>query len=499
MENSSARILIVDDEKVTCTILETVLKGAGYETIISYTGEQALQFVREEEPDLVLLDVMLPDISGYDVYKKIKEDDASHSLPVIFVTSLDEDSVLNYCDEIQEGVDYILKPLRADILLARVANVINVVTIKKQLARQNEKLKTEIIKRNRLSAVIEQFTDSVLIVDSYGSITYANKACERNSGFTVEELLGRKVWDVQHVSQEDEKKHPVLDLILRGEEWQGTISSPKKNGSLYLEDISIIPLHKDEGKNSCHVMIKKDVTEKRRLESIASSVNLMDNVGFVFSGIRHELGNPINSLKMTLSVLSKKINDFPKETVQDFLDRSLHEVGRIEYLLKSLRSFSMFELPVPAVINLPEFLDKLVAIHRKDLARSRVHITFEVEENAGIVFADERALLQVMLNLLTNAANALEGRPEPTISILAKKESDALVCLLLKDNGCGISEKNQEMLFKPFFTTRAEGTGLGLVIVKKMLAQMDSSIHVSSTEDVGTEISILLPTREVVK
>ena len=442
---------------------------------------------------------MLPDISGYEVYKKIKDDPANHSLPVIFVTSLDEDSVLNYCDEIHEGVDYILKPLRADILLARVANVINVVKIKKQLARQNEKLKEEIVQKNRLSAVIEQFSDSVLIVDGFGKISYANKECEKNSGFSVEELVGKQIWDILHVSMKDAKTHSMLELILAGKEWQGTIQNRKKNGNLYMEDVSILPLQEDDGKNKCHVIIKKDVTEKRRLESIASSVNLMDNVGFVFSGIRHELGNPINSLKMTLSVLSKKINDFPKETVKDFLDRSQHEVGRIEYLLKSLRSFSMFELPVPAEIELSGFLNKLVAMHRKDLAKGRVQITFEVEESAETVFADERALLQVMLNLLTNAANALEGRSEPQIKIRAKKESHSLVCLSLEDNGCGISEKNQEMLFKPFFTTRAEGTGLGLVIVKKMLAQMDSSIHVSSTEDVGTVISILLPIREVVK
>ncbi len=499
MENSSANILIVDDEAVTCTILETVLERAGYKTMISNNGEQALRSVRDEAPDLVLLDVMLPDISGYDVYKKIKEDPANHSLPVIFVTSLDEDSVLNYCDEIREGVDYILKPLRADILLARVANVINVVKIQKQLVRQNEKLKEEIIQKNRLSAVIEQFSDSVLIVDSYGSISYANKACEENSGFSVEELIGKNIWDIQQVTVDAENTHAMLELILAGGEWQGTIPNRKKNGSLYMEDISILPLHKEDGKDSCHVMIKKDVTEKRRLESIASSVNLMDNVGFVFSGIRHELGNPINSLKMTLSVLGKKINDFPEETVKDFLDRSLHEVGRIEYLLKSLRSFSMFELPVPAEIKLQDFLKNLVAMHRKDLDRNRVQLMLEVSDNADTVFADDRALLQVMLNLLTNAANALEGRPEPRITIRAKKESSKLVCLSLEDNGCGISEKNQEMLFKPFFTTRAEGTGLGLVIVKKMLAQMDCSIHVSSTEDVGTVISILLPTSEVVR
>ena len=82
---------------------------------------------------------------------------------------------------------------------------------------------------------------------------------------------------------------------------------------------------------------------------------------------------------------------------------------------------------------------------------------------------------------------------KPVISITSARKSDALVCLTIKDNGCGISARNQEMLFKPFYTTRAEGTGLGLVIVQKMLAEMDCSIQVESKEFEGTAFTILLP------
>ena len=219
----------------------------------------------------------------------------------------------------------------------------------------------------------------------------------------------------------------------------------------------------------------------------------MENVGFVFSGIRHELGNPVNSLKMTLSVLMKKIDQFSQATIVEFLQRSQNEISRIEYLLKSLRSFSMFEKPVPDTIFLSDFMKNILDMHRKDLEMAKIKISVQVAEDAERVYADARALVQVMLNLLTNAVHSLEGRSQPVITINASRESESLVCLAITDNGCGISETNQKMLFKPFYTTRAEGTGLGLVIVQKMLAEMDCSIQVRSKENEGTTFSILLP------
>jgi signal transduction histidine kinase len=84
----------------------------------------------------------------------------------------------------------------------------------------------------------------------------------------------------------------------------------------------------------------RDITEKTRLESIAQAVNTMDNIGFIFSGIRHEIGNPLNSIKMTISVLRKNLDRFPKETIREYIERTASEITRMEYLLKSLRNFS---------------------------------------------------------------------------------------------------------------------------------------------------------------
>lgn len=236
----------------------------------------------------------------------------------------------------------------------------------------------------------------------------------------------------------------------------------------------------------------RDITDKSRLESIAEAVNSMKNIGYIFSGIRHEIGNPVNSAKMTLSVLKENLESFSRETYKEYVDRSLNEIQRMEYMLKSLKTFSMFERPVFQNVGLNSFMDKLLGIAAKDFEKKGISIKVDIPPEANWAFVDHRVLQQVLLNLLTNAFDALEGRLKPEIVIKTGKKS-GLLWLSVEDNGCGIPEKQMENLFKPFQTTKHGGTGLGLVICRKMLASMDCTIDIKSRESVGTVLEISMP------
>ncbi len=236
----------------------------------------------------------------------------------------------------------------------------------------------------------------------------------------------------------------------------------------------------------------RDVTEKKRLESIAEAVNTMDNIGYIFSGIRHEIGNPVNSLKMTMSVLKRNLESFSGETVAEYVDRSLAEISRMEYLLKSLKTFSMFEAPELRRVDLQGFMEQFTALLTRDFERAGIRITLRAGREPLAARTDPRALQQVLLNLLANAKGALVDRTSPEI-VLSTAGRDGLAWITVEDNGCGISEQEQKHLFKPFYTTKAEGTGLGLVITRKMLAQMNSNIEVFSQPGVGTTVILSLP------
>jgi signal transduction histidine kinase len=235
-----------------------------------------------------------------------------------------------------------------------------------------------------------------------------------------------------------------------------------------------------------------DVTENKKMEAVIEAANLTENLGYVFSGIRHEIGNPLNSIKMALSVLQRNIEEYDLDTTAQFLDRSLHEISRIEYLLTSLKNYSLFEKPLIQPINLPEFLRNFVTLVRNDFERKTIQIRLIISADDLVISADSRALHHVLLNIFTNAADALEKIEQPQITVSCAR-AGAVVEIKIDDNGKGISEEEYQHLFKPFFTSKTYGTGLGLVIVKKMLTVMQGQIHLESYKGLGTTVTIRLP------
>jgi len=239
-------------------------------------------------------------------------------------------------------------------------------------------------------------------------------------------------------------------------------------------------------------VIIRDITERSRLESIAEAVNSMENISYVFSGIRHELGNPINSIKMTLSVLKKNLNNYSTDAVEKFVDRAMTEISRVEFLLQALKSFNILENPNIQNIILEEFLINFISLVSNDLSQSGIKISKLVVPPVEKISADQRLLHQVMLNLITNASDALNNCENPNIFIRAEKK-DGFVAITVEDNGRGMSEEEQTNLFKPFYTTKTQGTGLGLMITLKMVTLMKGHTEIKSLKDVGTKATVFIP------
>ncbi len=235
----------------------------------------------------------------------------------------------------------------------------------------------------------------------------------------------------------------------------------------------------------------RDITAKARLESIAEAVETMNNIGYVFAAVRHELGNPVNSVKAAVSVLRANLNAYSTDAVADYLDRIASEVGRVENLLRSLKSFSLYEQPELRPLDMAAFVEQFVKLVGDQARQSG--ITLETETASGCwAICDPRALQQVMLNLFANASDALRGREAPELRVLVGS-SDGLVGLRMVDNGDGVGEEEARNLFKPFFTTKENGTGLGLVISRKLLAKMGGTITVESRPGRGTTVHLALP------
>lgn len=358
------------------------------------------------------------------------------------------------------------------------------------MAISNQRDRSE---RDRLVTVVEQSSDCIIITSTSGQILYANSACEKVTGFAPEEITGESVKTLYPLPLRTTLWQQMKKDLQRGDGWNGQFTTHRKDGTLYKEKMQISPVYDQDGNVANQVLIKRDVTEEKRLESIAEAANLMDNIGFVFSSIRHELGNPINSIKVSLSVLESNLDTYDTHDIKRFINRSLSDIGRVEYLLKTLKNFSVFERPDIKKTDMLSLLHKFTQLTEKDLAAQYVMLALDFPDEPLAGLLDPRAFLQVLLNLITNAVAALENTDNKIITISLTQNQNRQLTFTVEDNGEGMEEDTVRNLFRPFFTTKEKGTGLGLVIVRKMLSKMNCSISATSQKGKGTCMEIIIP------
>lgn len=342
-----------------------------------------------------------------------------------------------------------------------------------------------------LAQIFRTAAGGLRVIDRNFTVLRANETLARMTGIPVAEMTGSRC----HESFPGPDCHTPrcpLTRCSRGERIHDLEVEKRTRHGAVLPCLLNAQVLTDAQNNVIGIVEDyRDLTETKRLQSIAEAVNTMQNIGYVFSGIRHELGNPVNALKTTLTVLKRRFDSFSAEAVQEYIDRSLADVSRMEYILKGLRSFSMHESLILEPVSMQAFMGTLVPLVQRDLNAKGIRFVRDLVEDVWVM-ADARALQQVMLNLITNAVDALQGRANPVVSMRVHAKGPLTLVETL-DNGCGMEEGQVRDLFKPFFTTKPNGTGLGLVIVKKMVAHMHGTVEVRSLRNQGTTVSILLP------
>jgi PAS domain S-box-containing protein len=345
----------------------------------------------------------------------------------------------------------------------------------------------------RLASAVDSTAEAVVVTEPLaGKIQYVNAAFEQITGYSKDEVLGKTLHFMDSGRQTAEFYRELRETLKSKGVWRGVQIIKKKEGTQYYEDCTISPVWGASGELLNFVFLKRDVTEKMRLESIAESVSTMDSIGYIFSGVRHEIGNPINSINMILGLLKAKLPTLPQEAIVDYVDRIFGQISRVEFLLRSLKSFNMYESQETQDLDIADFMDQFLPLVREDLTKKGIDLDLTLEPGTNRICADPRALQQVLLNILTNASDAVSKTERPKIGLHIFK-SGSRVNVQIEDNGSGIPEDKMKDLFKPFYTTKTKGTGLGLVIVKKMLTKMNGTIEVKSRQDGGTAVTISLP------
>lgn len=329
-----------------------------------------------------------------------------------------------------------------------------------------------------LNAAFQHTEEAIVVLSASGTIQYDNEVASRM--FDGRIPLPFEAWE----------------QLREGVPWEGILEASVGDETRRMST-RVRPVPSIYPGEQNYVLTASDVTDVERLETIASSVNLSDNIGHFLSGIRHELGNPVNSIKTALTVLRGNISTFHETKVDEYLGQVLDEVGRIEHLLRSLRSFTAYESIQLEQVELEQIFTKIAAIVRPSIIRAGVG--FELRPvPPGVLTVDVRALYQVFINLISNALEAVEGLGGARVTIEFETRSNHIDVMII-DNGAGISDSQIRRVVQPFYTTKRTGTGLGLSIVERLLSAHDGSLRLLSETEGGTRAVVTLPFTEPAK
>jgi signal transduction histidine kinase len=243
--------------------------------------------------------------------------------------------------------------------------------------------------------------------------------------------------------------------------------------------------------NGWHWVLVHSLGEEPSAQRIRETARLMEVLDYAFFSLAHELGNPINSIKMTLDVLINNFNEYADKVKLEYLVNLHAAFSRMEELLKAIKSFNMFEHLTMQATAVQSLLQNLLQMLKNEIDNKNITLAVEYPPQPEYCQCDPRALQQALLNIISNAIDALAGQENPRIAIQVRRNGRQ-VEIRVRDNGHGIPLEKQKEIFLPFFSGKPLGIGLGLTIVKKLITQMNGTVEIQSQSRQGAEALIRL-------
>ena len=356
----------------------------------------------------------------------------------------------------------------------------------------------------RLVTAIEQSSEGVVITNPLGTIEYVNSAFTRITGYTRAEAIGQNPRILKSGVHPLEFYEQLWTTILKGETWRGELTNRRKDGSTYLDQMSITPVRDARGEVAHFIATKQDVTERRTLEQQVRQATKMEAVGRVAGGVAHDFNNLLTIINGYSEILLER-PELDNLTVSYL--KVVKDAGeRAAALTRQLLAFSRLQVLAPQVFDLNSAVSNLEKMLRR-LIGEDIKLRTDLDPALGRVKADPGQIEQVIMNLAVNARDAmlqggtisLETRnvelDEEYARTHATVKPGLHVMLAVGDTGVGMTAETQAHIFEPFFTTKevGKGTGLGLSTVYGIVKQSGGSIWVYSELGQGTVFKIYLP------
>ena len=508
------RILAVDDSVTYLQALADVLRKEGYDVSLARSGEEALELLAVQPVDCILLDVMMPGLSGQETCRRIKAAPTVRHIPLIMLTALEDREAM--IEGLVAGADdYISKSGDFEVLNARVRAQIR----RKHLEDEHRHVREQMLHKeleaqravqateDKFRRLLDSAPDALVIVDPAGKIVIVNTQAEKLFGYERKDLLGKPVEVL--VPERFRGKHEghragyLHDPKARAVGLAGVdLFGLGSDGTEFPIEVSLSPVETDDG-----VLVSaaiRDIRERQRLEEQFRHAQKMEAVGRLAGGIAHDFNNILSVILSYAEMIAADLK--PDEPLRADIEEIRVASVRATDLTKQLLAFSRQQVLETKIIDLNQSVVGMEKMLRRLLGAGIVLTTLPASGLWNIK-ADAGQIEQIVLNLAVNARDAMPQGGKLTIGTsnvelnedYARAHVDvtpgSYVMLAATDTGTGMDAKTLARIFEPFFTTkdRGKGTGIGLATVFGIVKQSGGHIWVYSEPGQGTTFKLYFP------
>ncbi|MBT4575809.1 MAG: response regulator [Candidatus Cloacimonetes bacterium] len=472
-EKDATRVLIVEDEMIIAQDIARISENCGYQVLdIVSSGEVAVPTAIQLNPDVVLMDIMLGDeMTGLVAAEEIHY---ALDIPIVFITAFADDKTINK-SKMAEPFGYIIKPFDERELKAVIELAIYKHAMQQILKRSEAKYRR----------IFENIQDVFCEMELDGTIIEISPSIEAMSNHKRSDLLGSNIGDLITDKQQ------VTDLLNMNKNNNSIrdleIKINNNDNVIYYSVISQLLSDANDGSNKIIASLH-DITEHKLLEKRLMRAERLAGVGQLAAGIAHEIRNPLGNISSSIQYCLKKY-ELPTQIVQ-YLEIILRNSQNANKIIKELLDFATPREIELKTENISDIIKRSIDLVEARVKQNKVKIDLSIDMDLPKINLDAKWIEQTFLNLILNANDAMKGGGVLKIKAALNNEN---INVTFEDNGQGIPSDEIEKIFDPFYTTKDEGTGLGLSFIFQVITAHNGDVDVESRVGEGAKFTIKLP------
>jgi PAS domain S-box-containing protein len=348
----------------------------------------------------------------------------------------------------------------------------------------------EIESKGFLQSVIDGIEDSIAIVDREYNILFANKTARKRISAGKNTIIGQTCFRTFHDKNEPCRHCQTSLTFDRGDARTTSFTESGPDGQDRFVELHTYPIKGADGRVERVIEINRDITERRYLEMKLVQASKMAALGELAGGLAHQLNNPLVGVQNFVQLLLSRMNaDDPNRKLAETIERAGGECVKI---IKNLLKFSRESRHYFADVDINNVIDDVLSLLENQINLKGIRIEKSLSTDIPVFLGNETQLAQVVMNIIQNGAQAIEGNGVISIHTLIDRAKDEIQ-VEISDTGKGIPAEHLDRLFEPFFTTREEGTGLGLSVAYGIVKNHEGRIEVESEEKRGSTFRLLFP------